>query len=206
MKNAKLTCFFARSCLLPGYFLAVLLAGCFNPITAIPPKTGDPVTDPFTVDIMIGKDGSARTVAGPDSTKIKKSGIRNFIQLTVVDKATGQIVAFDEARRENGDDEAAVLSIDSIVFSRTYDFLLLMGHWEYDGSYNYYDEEPDFRPPTLLAAGLKELEVSGSGKITVVMWPIVIDTLFSSPGPDVPDAAPVINAGKPEAVNLFPLG
>ncbi|MDR2742926.1 MAG: hypothetical protein LBB98_12350, partial [Treponema sp.] len=70
MKNSKLAHFFALGCLLPGYLLpgflaALLLAGCFNPITAIPPKTGDPVTDPFTIDIMIGKDGSARTVAGP---------------------------------------------------------------------------------------------------------------------------------------------
>jgi hypothetical protein len=51
---------------LGGILASLLLAGCFDPITAAPPKTGDP----FTVGIMIGKDGSARTVAGPDSDRI----------------------------------------------------------------------------------------------------------------------------------------
>ncbi|MDR2742780.1 MAG: hypothetical protein LBB98_11605 [Treponema sp.] len=67
MKNLK------SSALFVSLSLAILLAGCFNPITAIPPKQGDPRSDPFTVDILIGKDGYARTVAGPDSAAIKGS-------------------------------------------------------------------------------------------------------------------------------------
>jgi hypothetical protein len=92
MKHAKLSSLFLSG------FLALVLAGCFNPITAIPPKTGDPVTDPFTIDIIIGKDGSARTVAGPDADRIK-GDIRNIIQLVVVDKLTRQIAAFDEVQQ-----------------------------------------------------------------------------------------------------------
>jgi hypothetical protein len=80
-------------------FLAALLSGCFNPITMVPPKLGDPATDPFTVDIMIGKDGQARAIAGPDVDGIK-DGILNIIQLVVVDKDAGNIVAFDEVREQ----------------------------------------------------------------------------------------------------------
>jgi hypothetical protein len=36
----------------------------FQPHYRDPPKTGDLVTDPFTIDIMIGKDDSALTLAG----------------------------------------------------------------------------------------------------------------------------------------------
>jgi hypothetical protein len=44
-----------------------------------------------------------------------------------------------------------------------------MDHWEHDRSYNYYDDADDFQPPTLLVTGLKELPVTGRGKIPVVM-------------------------------------
>ncbi|MDR2742708.1 MAG: hypothetical protein LBB98_11240 [Treponema sp.] len=204
MKNAKLTGLFAKSgrlyaSLLPGFLAAILLAGCFNPITAIPPKTGDPVTDPFTVDIFIGKDGSARTVAGPDSARIKGDNIRNFVQLVVFDKTDQKIVALAEDRRTLKNSEGAVLSINSIAFGKKYDFLLLMGHWEHDGNYTYDESEP----PTLLAAGLKEIDVTGSGKITVVMWPIVVDTEFRATGNRT--AAPVVSDGKPGKVSLLPV-
>ncbi|MDR2743060.1 MAG: hypothetical protein LBB98_13030, partial [Treponema sp.] len=217
MKNAKLIGLFAKSGrlyagLLPGFLAALLLAGCFNPITAIPPKTGDPITDPFTINIMIGKDGSARTVAGPDSARIKGADIRNFIQLVVVNNETKQIVAFDEDRRESGTDGEATLSIESIAFGKTYTFLLLMGHWEHN-NYTYYDGKNDqyeFRAPTLLAAGLKELPVTGSGTITIVMWPIVVDTVFTTTDPEIPPAlqtaGSVVDNGKPGTVSLFPVG
>ncbi|MDR2741710.1 MAG: hypothetical protein LBB98_06095 [Treponema sp.] len=216
MKNSKLLRFFSKDCkqhdsllpdcLLPGFLAAFLLAGCFNPITAIPPKSGDPVTDPFTVDIFIGKDGSARSVAGPDSAQIKGS-IRNFMQLIVVDDDNKAIVAFGEDRRINDEDTEGVLSINSIAFDRNYHFLLLMGHWErddnYDENYKYYDgtNGHDFRPPTLLAAGLKKAKVTGSGKISVVMWPIVVDTVFSTDDGNL-TAAPVITTGNPGKVTL----
>jgi hypothetical protein len=197
MKTAKMTGFFAFG------ILAVLLSGCFNPITVIPPKTDDPVTDAFTIDVLIGKDGSARTVAGPDSGRIKE-GIHNFMQLIVVDDG-GNIAAFDEDRRENAGDLNGLLTIDSLVFGNTYHFLLLMGYWKHDGTYAYDETEP----PTLLAAGLKEHLVTGSGKITVIMWPLVMDTVFTTPNMGVPEGsrttAPTVIDGKPETVSLLPV-
>jgi hypothetical protein len=205
MKNLKFLGFLAFS------FLAVLLAGCFNPIPAIPPKTDDSVIDPFTVDIFIGKDGSVRTVMGPDSSMIKDD-IRNIFQLIVVDKDDDNdkpaIVAFDEYRRPNKEETAATLSIDSIAFGKKYDFLLLMGHWERETN-----EGDDFiykeTPPTLLAAGLiKQMTVTESGKLTAMMWPIVVDTEFTTKDENIPiasqTAAPDISPWKP--VSLFPVG
>ncbi|MDR0387551.1 MAG: hypothetical protein LBH57_05900, partial [Treponema sp.] len=53
-------------------FLAVLLAACFNPISIVPPDTvNNPPAEPFSVDIMIGPDTVARSVAGPDANRIK---------------------------------------------------------------------------------------------------------------------------------------
>ncbi|MDR2741224.1 MAG: glycoside hydrolase [Treponema sp.] len=207
MKKTKLFGFFTTGflpgCALPGFLAALLLAGCFNPITAVLPKTGGPAADPFTFDIMINKDGSARSIAGPDSGQIK-GDIRNFIQLIVVNDS-GNIVAFDEVRRVSDKDKTAILSIDSIPFGQNYHFLLLMGHWEHDGSYNYVEANL----PTLLAAGLMEHMVTGSGKLTVVMWPIVVDTVFTTSNTGVPTASrtaePEVNAGKPEAVSLLPV-
>jgi hypothetical protein len=182
-------------------FLAVLLAGCFNPIEAIPPKQDDHSIDPFTLDVLIGKDAEdGRSIAGPDAARIKGTGIRNIIQLIVADK-DGKIVAFDEVRRERDDEEAALLRIDSIAFGQTYHFLLLMGHWERDYTqteseeYQYTDD-----PPTLLAAGLKEQHITGSGKVTVTMWPIVVDTVFTAGDLTRAPAA----AGRPGKVTLHP--
>jgi hypothetical protein len=66
-----------------------------------------------------------------------------------------------------------------------------------DGQYVYTD-----KPPTLLAAGLKEQAVTGSGKVTVIMWPLVIDTEFRS---GTRTAAPEVTAGKPGAASLLPV-
>jgi hypothetical protein len=157
---------------------------------------------------MIGKDGSARSVAGPGTDRIK-GDIRNIIQLVVVNDS-GKIVAFDEVRRAGELETEAVLSINSIPFGQTYHFLLLMGHWERDydaesgGNYVYTSS-----PPTLLAAGLKNYLVTGSGKITITMWPVVVDTKFTTSNTGVPagsgTAEPVIADGKPEKVSLLPV-
>jgi hypothetical protein len=125
MKNTKLIGFFATG------ILAFLLAGCFNPITAIPPRQNDPNIDIFTVDVMIGKNREdARSVAGPGPDRIK-GDIRNIIQLIVVDNS-GNIAAFDEVRREKNSDTEAALRIESLPFGQTYHFLLLMGHRDRD--------------------------------------------------------------------------
>ncbi|MDR0386767.1 MAG: hypothetical protein LBH57_01900, partial [Treponema sp.] len=61
MKTVKLTGFLSVG------ILALLLAGCFNPISVVPLGTVDnPLAEPFSVDIMIGPDTVARSVAGPD--------------------------------------------------------------------------------------------------------------------------------------------
>lgn len=205
MKNAKLKGFFAFG------FLAVLFAGCFNPITATSPKTGDSVADPFTIRVTIGKKGEVRSVAGLDADRIKAAGpggIRNFIQLIVTD-GEGNIVAFDERRRESASETAAPLSIDSITFGDTYYFLLLMGHWERNGEtagrYLYHED----RPPTLLAAGLKEQKITESGEIVITMWPLVVDASFTTANTDVPldsrTTGPKMLSGTPLPAALLPI-
>jgi hypothetical protein len=192
-----------------GFFaagiLAVLLAGCFNPITVIPPKSADnPLAEPFSVNILIGKDTAPRSIAGPSTERIK-GDIRNIIQLIVVDNH-GTIVAFDEARRKNNADKDAELRIEAIPFNETYHFLLLMGHWERLDTQEAAAAGGDYvyaaGPPTLLAAGLKDQYITGSGKITVTMWPIIVDTTFTSEGQT---AALTVNAGKPGTVSLTPV-
>jgi hypothetical protein len=160
------------------------------------------------VDVQIGQhSGEDRSLVGPGSERIK-GDIRNIIQLTVVNDA-GEIVAFDEVRRGSDAEANAVLAIDNIPFGYNYHFLLLMGHWERD----YDSEEPggDYvykgSSPTLLAAGMKDMLVSGSGTVTIVMWPIVVDTRFTTADPDVPAAermvSPVI--GGPQTNPLLPV-
>jgi hypothetical protein len=204
MKPAKLTHVFALG------FLTVLLAGCFNPITVTPPDTADPLVQPFTVDVLIGEDVQARSVAGPDADRIKGS-ISNIVQLIVVDDS-GTVVAFDEVRRKNKDEEKGELWIESIRFGQNYHFLLLIGHWE--RNYEAEEDGGDYEykagvSPTLLAAGLKTQHITGSGKVTITMWPIVVDTVFTTSDEEVPagsrTVAPAITNGKPQTVNLLPV-
>jgi hypothetical protein len=185
--------------------LAVVFAGCFSPVTIIPPDYED--TSSFTIDVRIGKNGSARSIVGPDVTKIK-GNLCNVIQIIVVNEA-GDITTFDEVRKSNDSELAAELTIDFIPFGATYYFLLLMGHWERDyaaepadGTYVYKEDSP----PTLLAAGLKEERIVGDGEITVMMWPIVVDTQFTTTDETVASKSrkkePVVQDGKPETVEL----
>jgi formylglycine-generating enzyme required for sulfatase activity len=205
MKNAKLKGFFAFG------FLAVLFAGCFNPVTATSPKTDDSAAEPFTIRVTISKKGEVRSVAGLDADLIKAAGpggVRNFIQL-IVTNSEGNIVAFEERRRESAGKAAAPLSIDSIVFGDTYCFLLLMGHWERNGEsagrYLYHEG----RPPTLLATGLKEQKITDSGEIVITMWPIVVDTSFAAANTDVPEdsrtTGPKMLSGTPLPSELLPV-
>jgi hypothetical protein len=198
MKNAKRTDFFTFG------FLALLLAGCFNPVPAVPPQN-DPGVNSFTVDVQIGKETEdGKSIAGPDSARIKGANIRNFIQLIVVNEE-GTIVALEEARKENDSDTQAILKIETLTFGQTYHFLLLMGHWDRDsaaeqssgGNYVYKTGVL----PTLLAAGLKTRNVEGSGKVTITMWPIAADTKFSV---GEQTAEPPVTDGKPGAASLFP--
>jgi hypothetical protein len=202
MKNIKAPVFILG-------ILAMLFAGCFNPTNAISPKQGDPAStdsEPFMIDVLIGKDtGEARSIAGPDAARIK-GDIRNIIQLIVVNDK-GAIVAFDEVRRGSDNEKEAKLRVEALTFNKKYNFLLLMGHWERDydaesgGNYEYKKN-----PPTLLAAGLAEKTITGNGTVNVPMWPIVVDTVFTTSANDVPSriVEPVVAEGKPLVVNLLP--
>jgi hypothetical protein len=195
--------------LIPCFFafgiLAVVLAGCFNPITVVPPKgMENPLAEPFSVDIMVGEDTQGRSLAGLSDARIKQTGAINVMQLIVVDKELKTIVGFDEARLDDSNPDGAILKIDAITYGRTYDFMLLMGYWKKSGE-NYVDEEP----PTLLAAGLLEKLVSGGGKITITMWPLVVDTEFTTTDTEIAvgdrTTAPALVDGKPTQFNLFPV-
>jgi PBP1b-binding outer membrane lipoprotein LpoB len=189
--------------------LAIVLAGCFNPTNALSPKQGDPASKPFMMDVVIGKDTEdARSVAGPKAERIKEN-IRNIVQLIVVDDK-GSIVAFDEVRRGSDNEDKAKLRVETLLFNKKYHFLLLMGHWERNygaetnGNYMYTKN-----PPTLLAAGLTAKTITGSGTVEIPMWPIVVDTVFTTTDTDVPGASRQVEAkvtdGKPSAVNLLPV-
>jgi hypothetical protein len=204
MKNAKANLFVLG-------ILTALLSGCFNPITAIPPKQEDQAVEPFTVNVLIGKDTvTDRSIAGPDAVRIKE-GIHNIMQLVVVNDSD-EIVAFDEARRGSEQDQKVEFRIESLPYNNNYHFLLLMGHWERDyeaeqnsgGVYKYKKDTL----PTLLAAGLTQKKVTGSGTVTVTMWPIVVDTVFTTSNTKVPaesrTTAPQVIDGKPGTVKLLP--
>ncbi|MDR2246290.1 MAG: hypothetical protein LBE17_06415 [Treponema sp.] len=202
MKNLKLTRVFTFGA------LAIVFAGCFNPVTMDPPMQGTPVPSSFTVDVLVGKDNVSRSVAGPDAARIKTEGIRNTVQLIIVDKETGRIAAFDEVRRQKDSEQDAMLIVNSLMLNKTYYFLLLMGHWERDyareakdkdGKYDYIEANP----PTLLATGVQEETINGYGTVVkVTMWPIVVDTEFTAPSQT---AAPEIADGKPGPASLLPI-
>jgi hypothetical protein len=160
-------------------FLSVLLAGCFNPITAVDPsppqqRQEDDGPASFTVDILIGDDAAeGRFLAGPSTDQL--GGLYNYMQLVVL-KAGTTVPGVQEHRQESAADGLKkTLSITNSVKGAVYHFLLLLGHWEHDGTFDYYDD----RSPTLLAAGLQSQEVKLTGeKVTITMWPIDVETDF----------------------------
>jgi hypothetical protein len=192
--------------------IVLSLAGCLYPVghSKITQTAGEenssqteetlPVK-PFSVDIVIGEKPAAdRSVAGPDSIRIQ-GDIRNIFQLVVMDDdESKEIAAYVEKRLTLGD-MTVELVIESLPFDKTYHFLLLMGHWNQAGGnddpYDYVDNVP----PTLLAAGLKTQKVTGSGTVTVTMWPVIVDTVFKSGTQTV---SPIVQAGIPQAARLFP--
>jgi hypothetical protein len=185
--------------------LLVLLAGCFDPVTVVPPKTGNPDTGAFTVTVRIGNDAAGRSIAGPGPDQIKTTGIRNFAQLIVLNEA-GNIAAYAEDRRPNETATGAELTIESIPFNAKYYFLMLMGHWDREyaqetagGDYVYAED----RPPTLLAAGLKEVTVTGNGTIEVTMWPLVVDTQFVTMNLDIPSSSRTVHPAVPGGAGLL---
>jgi hypothetical protein len=180
--------------LLAAGFLAAVLAGCLNPASdefspresAAPAVAGSDSYKPFTVTVYVEED-EARTVAGPDAARIAGRNIRNFIQVIVVDAETKKVVAIAEDRRSDDGDDAATLTIKKIRYGRTYNFLMLQGHWEWKGKngekYNYTPE-----PPTLLAAGFTKVTITKPANnkrvsVPIDVYPIWVDTQFVAASP-----------------------
>jgi hypothetical protein len=179
--------------------LTALLTACLNPISVnFPENTSGNVTlpsqktpdrgispgipggEPFTLDVWV--DDTARGIAGPASDQIKYAGIRNIINLVVVDAVTGAIANCQEVRKENEADLNATLVVTGLTYGKTYKFLMLTGHKERNyaaegstGNYVYYAD----KPPTLLAAGYTSQSVSRGQKIPITLYPVVVDTTFT---------------------------
>jgi hypothetical protein len=94
----------------------------------------------------------------------------------VLDTTSKKIMGFAETT------ESGTITISALPLGKTYAFFLLMGHWENDASL-----------PTLLNVGLTQcsLETAGSTTINIVMYPVVVNTVFSK---DAETSEPV--AGK----------
>jgi hypothetical protein len=169
-------------------FLLVLLAGCFNPITATdpnPPRQQDDGPAPFTVDILIGEDtAEARFLAGSSSEQL--GGLYNFMELVVVKDGTATVFT----RAESDTSKGMSFSLGNLSTKETYHFLLLMGHKAAGGA------------PTLLAAGLQSQAIDKTGKVTITMWPIEVETDFIHPtgGLAVEKADGVTTASQPASL------
>jgi hypothetical protein len=198
-----------------GILAVLLAAGCSNPIASSPEETpaAGVATEPdgsFTVSFTLGEDGNARSVAGLDANQIRiagPDGIRNVVQLIVVDQNESdplkRIVGYADYRKSGTHDTTYTLTVPFLLRTKTYAFLLLMGHWEHDGGYNY-DNYTD-KPPTLLAAGLTKdvvLNSTGDTTVTISMYPLVVDTKFREA--DTTIIEPRMTGGKPEPAYLTP--
>jgi outer membrane murein-binding lipoprotein Lpp len=175
-----------------GAILAVLLAGCLNPISFTPSAEAasetvstDAAPDSGFVTVGIRVEWfpeASRSVAGLAAEKISGGGIRNTAQVIVVNE-DGNIVAFTEVRRKSQTESSADLAVN-VPVGQTYHFLTLMGFWERDyvaeaaksnGDYVYSDT----LAPTLLAAGVNSQKIDpGTTTVDITMYPLVVDTEF----------------------------
>jgi hypothetical protein len=131
------------------------------------------------------------------------------MQLIVLN-GKGEIVALEDTRRGRAGEEGTLFEVD--LETGTYHFFLLMGHWERDyakeaagsdGTFEYLED----KPPTLLAAGLMEgqevyevtAEHNTGQTITITMWPMVVDTKFTTTGKTVEAQ---VNSGVPKVAVL----
>jgi formylglycine-generating enzyme required for sulfatase activity len=173
MKIAK-RLFFGGS----GLLALLVLAGCINPISPLPASpepergSGSNAADwraPFTITLHINTDGSARA-AGLTGNTIKGAA-HNYVQLILAQG--GNIAAFADNRLASAEEDSVSLSV-TVDPGKTYDILLLAGHWEHTG-YTY-----EAAPPTLLAAGLTSKEIlAGENSVMIQMNPLVVDTKFT---------------------------
>jgi hypothetical protein len=187
--------------------LAVLLAGCFNPadLQEEDSKAFEPTA--VTFNLLTGPEASfspstARSVAGFASARIKLTGIRNYVQVVVVDTQSKQIAGYADARKKNNGEETVTLDVKEVPTGKTYSILYLAGHWErnygaewFGGDYAYTDN-----PPTLLTAGISDpLYFTQDTSVTITIWPISVDTSFTGAAGTV---EPVVTNGRPAPVLL----
>jgi hypothetical protein len=208
MKNRGIT-----AALLMAAVLPFVLAGCSNPITPPPPVQEEAAEAasareqfaPYTVSVRLAGDEaerSGRSVAGPTMDRINADDIRNYIQVIAVDKADGKIAAFAEVRRSGVSHTLPTFILTGLVNEHTYGILFLQGHWERDyaketgGNYAYTNN-----PPTLLSVGYEDVTFLGGGVVTISVWPIFMDTVFTTRDGGL-TVEPVVKAGKPGAVDL----
>jgi hypothetical protein len=129
---------------------------------------------------------------GPDTEGIRYGGIRNIVQVIVVDAATGKVADFLQVSRSNDSEASTKLTVSNLWAGERYHFLVLMGHRERDyaaekanalANPSNTDYVYTAGVPTLLAAGfLGGHSISGAGTITVTMKPVVVDTVFEYGG------------------------
>jgi hypothetical protein len=201
----------AWNCGIALALMALVLAGCLNPVTPLPAKAAGGKPAPYTVSVSLGGDAAAasaeaaaRSVSGPTKEQIAGNGISNYVQIAAVDKADGTIAGFAESRRDSASHTAPSLALHGLAYGHTYGILYLQGHWERDyaaetdDNYAYTDN-----PPTLLGAGYKEVTFArDSSSVAISVWPIYVDTVFTAAGNL--SAGPAVTAGRPEAVSLVP--
>ncbi|MFP3090502.1 hypothetical protein LQZ21_09270 [Treponema sp. TIM-1] len=202
-----------------GILATLLITGCSNPSFPSGGGAGDigpgtysgPGIDldrPFTVTFTLGQSETARSVAGPDANRIYMTGadgIRNFVQLVVVDEQSKEIKGFAEDRKTSGENNEFTLTLDNLVRGKEYAFLLLMGYWERGpnngNNYTYTETKP-----TLLCAGLAEktVNITGDTEVTITMYPITVDTKFIGNNGGSLTVEPKIVDGDPDAAYLVP--
>jgi hypothetical protein len=149
-------------------------------------------TTPFNMEVWVESPDTARS-AGLDADRIKDNtiegndwtGIRNVIHLVVVDE-NGKVADFQEVLKESDNQEGAALVVTRLTYGSTYKFLMLMGHKERDYAAQGYEYQDN--PPTLLAAGYTRQSISRGQKITITLYPVVVETTFTSPMEQAVDA------------------
>ncbi|MDR2051804.1 MAG: hypothetical protein LBP80_00170 [Treponema sp.] len=197
-------------------FLAICLAGCLNSVSFGNPdeaESGAEETaardsaggageeEPFILTVVVdaGDAPPRRSLAGPSLNQIDKGpGVRNYVQIIVLDDAKNVVAAEDLLNGGTGNN---TITIKGVTCTNEYTFLALAGHWQRNYAAGYY-RYVEGVPPTLLAAGCVTAAPTG-GTINIEMYSVKLGTSFtgSSSGKIV---EPVITDGKPRAVILDP--